>query len=582
MEDLVKLVDFLYDSLGKTSIKTEINLPEIVVIGDQSSGKSSLLQSIIMKDILPRGTGTVTKCPIRVCIRQSKGSNELAAFGHDINKKLNLELLSKKLKEENEKRSAGSGISMEDITVEIFSPILASLTLVDLPGIIQNVNDGQPARLRDDIENLITSRTKNPNTIILAVCNSAIDLNNSVAVRKAREVDPELDRTLLVFTKMDLCQDPDSVIYPKIKTGLGHVGVRCRTEEEVKRGVKIEKQVIDEESFFNETLPYKNHPELFGVKTLIRKIEQEFSKHVVKKLPKIQAQIEDVIERLEREYESFPEYQTITNKLSFTQSRVFEYFKRIEQVIEGRVLKVNLDSVHSAASIRASFEGLEQSLSSVVTKEPEGKPLGELYKMSRGLEGVPSISISLVKEQMESLIKKAEKHCFDLLIETRVSLETILLHAYNDLFRDFKEFKRFIDNIIDKVVDSCFDSTKANIKGILVLEYMTVECDVKMIDLKEQLNSLVRKLWEGSRMSLSRIIPKCIKYHFIQQVISLSKNKILESTNNAFAKDELNVFPEIDKINAKRAGIVQDLDLFRKSKKRIDKFYGEFKFKSTL
>ena len=487
MNDLVELIDELHKLLKNTSIKSQIDLPEIVVVGDQSCGKSSLLQSIIMKDILPRGAGIVTRCPIRVCIRKVSGSNELAAFGHEINKKLSLDLVSKKLKEENDKRSAGTGISLDEITVEIYSPNLVSLTLVDLPGIIQNVDDGQSTRLRDDIENLVTSRTRNRNTIILAVCNSAIDLNNSVALRKAREVDPGLSRTMLVFTKMDLCQDPGAVINPKIKTGLGHIGVRCRTEEEVKRGVKIEKQIIDEEKFFNETDPYKNHLELFGVKNLTKKISEEFSKHVLKKLPEIQRQIEDTIERLEKEYESLPEYQNISNKLLFAQGHIHTYFTRIDQILEGRVIKIGNDLIHSAASIRSSFKKFEKKLSTVATFDSESNNLKELYEMSKGLEGVPSISISLIKDQMEKIVKKAEKHCEDLLKETKKSLETIFLHAYNDLFKEFKEFKRFIDNVIDKVVESCFNTTMANIKAMLVLEHMTVECEESMIDPKEQL-----------------------------------------------------------------------------------------------
>ena len=572
MEGLVQLVDGLYELLGKTSIKSEINLPEIVVVGDQSCGKSSLLQSIIMKDILPRGTGIVTRCPIRVSIRQVKGSNEFAVFSNEMDKRFNLDVLSKRLKEENDKRSAASGISLDEISVEIHSPNLVSLTLVDLPGIIQNVDDGQSTKLRDDIENLVSSRTRNPNTIIIAVCNSAIDLNNSIALRKAREVDPGLKRTLLVFTKMDLCQDPESVINPKIKTGLGHVGVRCRTEEEAKRGVKIEKQIIDEENFFNETAPYMNHIGLFGVKNLTKKIVEVFSKHVISKLPEIHRQIESIIERLQKEYESLPEYPNIANKLSFAQDHLHSYFNRIDQVLEGRIIKINKGMIHSAASIRSSFQAFEDNLSCVEIHDPEMSDLIDLYEMSKGLEGVPSISISLIKEQMEKIVKRAEKYCVELLLECRSSLEAIFHHAYNDLLKEFREFKRFIDNVIDKVFDTCFDTTMASMKAMLRLEYMTVECDEKMIDSNEQLYSLISNLWQSSQSNLARNIPKCIKFNFIQQVINLSKSSILKSMNLASAKDKWDIFPEIDRINQRKSRVSNDLIFFKKSKKELERF----------
>lgn len=41
-----------------------LDMPQIAVVGGQSSGKSSVLENIVGKDFLPRGSGIVTRRPL--------------------------------------------------------------------------------------------------------------------------------------------------------------------------------------------------------------------------------------------------------------------------------------------------------------------------------------------------------------------------------------------------------------------------------------------------------------------------------------------------------------------------------------
>lgn len=43
----------------------------MAVIGEQSSGKSSVLVNIIGDDFLPKGNGTVTRCPLELRLHNS-------------------------------------------------------------------------------------------------------------------------------------------------------------------------------------------------------------------------------------------------------------------------------------------------------------------------------------------------------------------------------------------------------------------------------------------------------------------------------------------------------------------------------
>lgn len=54
----------------------EIDLPRIVVVGSQSSGKSSVIESIVQRDFLPRGTGIVTRCPLVLRLVRDNSSTD--------------------------------------------------------------------------------------------------------------------------------------------------------------------------------------------------------------------------------------------------------------------------------------------------------------------------------------------------------------------------------------------------------------------------------------------------------------------------------------------------------------------------
>ena len=65
-------IDRVKHVLDKGDHKVDFNLPIIVVIGDQSSGKSSVLESI-SRISLPKGEGMVTRCPLVMQLRNTDG-----------------------------------------------------------------------------------------------------------------------------------------------------------------------------------------------------------------------------------------------------------------------------------------------------------------------------------------------------------------------------------------------------------------------------------------------------------------------------------------------------------------------------
>ena len=172
----------------------KLKLPQICVIGLQSSGKSSLLGAISGIEF-PTDTKTCTKCPIVINLRKGpkttiKINDQPIECSENIN-----ESLKKKILELNNKKS---DIDEEPIQFEIVGPNVTPLTLVDMPGIIHN-----DKALEQKTKKIVKGYTESKNTTILVVCDASQDKAGQVVSRLAKECDPTKERTIEIMTKAD-------------------------------------------------------------------------------------------------------------------------------------------------------------------------------------------------------------------------------------------------------------------------------------------------------------------------------------------------------------------------------------------
>ncbi|CAG7852068.1 Protein msp1, mitochondrial Flags: Precursor [Serendipita indica DSM 11827] len=215
-----------------------LKLPSIVVIGSQSSGKSSVLEAIVGKEFLPKGNNMVTRRPIELTLVHTPHTEPYGDFP-DLNMRhiTSFSSIQKILTDLNLSVPAEKCVSDDPIHLHIYSPNVPDLTLIDLPGYIQIANIDQPEELKGRIEALCEKYIKEPN-IVLAVCAADVDLANSPALRASRRVDPLGLRTLGVITKMDLV-DPgmgaEILRGNRYPLGLGYVGVVTKPADR-KRG----------------------------------------------------------------------------------------------------------------------------------------------------------------------------------------------------------------------------------------------------------------------------------------------------------------------------------------------------------
>ncbi|KAG7195016.1 dynamin-like GTPase mgm1 [Scheffersomyces spartinae] len=206
-----------------------IKLPSIVVIGSQSSGKSSVLESIVGQEFLPKGNNMVTRRPIELTlVNTPESAADMAEF--PALKMFNLtdfQQVQKVLYDLNMAVSPSECISNDPIQITIKSPRVPDLSLVDLPGYIQVEAADQPPELKTKIRDLCDRYLSEPN-IILAISAADVDLANSAALRASRAADPRGERTIGVVTKLDLV-DPERartiLLNRKYPLKMGYVGV---------------------------------------------------------------------------------------------------------------------------------------------------------------------------------------------------------------------------------------------------------------------------------------------------------------------------------------------------------------------
>ncbi|KAI9716277.1 MAG: hypothetical protein M1812_005502 [Candelaria pacifica] len=209
-----------------------LTLPSIVVIGSQSSGKSSVLEAIVGHEFLPKGSNMVTRRPIELTLVNTPDAGaeygEFPALG--LGKITDFSHIQKTLTDLNLAVPEADCVSDDPIQLSIYSPNVPDLSLIDLPGYIQVAGLDQPLELKQKIVDLC-DRYLSPPNIILAISAADVDLANSTALRASRRVDPRGERTIGVVTKMDLV-DPEKgagiLGDRKYPLRLGYVGVVCR------------------------------------------------------------------------------------------------------------------------------------------------------------------------------------------------------------------------------------------------------------------------------------------------------------------------------------------------------------------
>lgn len=296
----------ILERVRSTCKSTQLTLPQIVVIGDQSSGKSSLL-SELSGIPFPEAAKICTKCPIVVHTSKATVGPNIYTIGETTFKHSELTNEITRIQTDMVKDTK---ISTTPILIHAKGVDMEDLVLVDLPGII-HTNGG-----KDDVLQLIKLFIQPEQSLILTITEATRDEETAQALQLAEDADPSGERTLRILSKFDkfdsLAKRAEAISI--IQEGSGELrphAVICRPN-----GNAYESS--------NELLHLDGVDDQ-GIQTLKGRLPTLLSKRIDVNLPELKKQVR---ERLNHANERISELGK--NELNTTQIKI-----RLQKVING-------------------------------------------------------------------------------------------------------------------------------------------------------------------------------------------------------------------------------------------------------
>uniref|UniRef100_A0A672RC70 Interferon-induced GTP-binding protein Mx2-like n=1 Tax=Sinocyclocheilus grahami TaxID=75366 RepID=A0A672RC70_SINGR len=541
LEESIRPYIDLIDTLRSVGIQKDLALPTIVVIGDQSSGKSSVLEAL-SGIALPRGSGIVTRCPLELRLRNVTGGvswkavlprlsyeEKIIEFGDPS--------LVEKHVEEAQNELAGKGVKICDdlITLEVRSADVCDLTLIDLPGIARVPVQGQPQDIGNQIKRLIMKFIEKQETINMVVVPCNIDIATTEALKMAQEIDPEGIRTLAILTKPDLIDRGTeknilAVVQNKvIPLRKGYVMVKCRGQQQIDEKIplveatQIERDFFQNHDFFRPLLDENKAT----VKCLAIKLTQDLVSHIKKSLPKLDEQIKkqlwDVRNEL-KECEAGPP-QDLKGAKQFLIKILTKFNDKIKSLSLGElIIEENL-----FVQLRTEFKKWNDGLNNTKTS----KELSQNYR-GRELLGFSNYRVfeMILQDRMAKLKEPA--------IKSLNSIKDIILKQFTDVshqcFRNYPVLLNTTMNKIDNIQSSQQAKTEQRIMDQFEMESMIYTQDPIYLKFLNEISS--EKFSEAQLpivvQRMADQLPMLISFYMLKetaQLLCTDMLSILEGAN---------------------------------------------------
>jgi hypothetical protein len=346
----------LISNLRSRGVGDHINLPQLIVSGDQSTGKSSVLEGItgvpfprqdglctrFATEITMEHTGeqeveteiTATIIPsecrddgskdkLRGFIRHLKDFQELPAVIEDAGELMGLRGYGGV--------EAGPAFGQDVLRIKFCGNTGLNLAIVDLPGIIQVPNDEQDDNDVDIVHALVDSYVANPRTIILAVVQAGNDISNQPIIKKSKKFDKDGERTIGVITKPDLINEGAQARIAALsrnedttKLKLGFFMVKNPSPTEINDGIDIKTREKKELVYFTSP-PWKDaglDRTRIGVGSLRKSLQELLSQHTERELPKVRDEVRTLLKSTEKSLAGLGEERPTASHMRMFLSRL--------------------------------------------------------------------------------------------------------------------------------------------------------------------------------------------------------------------------------------------------------------------
>uniref|UniRef100_A0A8C3VDF8 Dynamin-2 n=1 Tax=Catharus ustulatus TaxID=91951 RepID=A0A8C3VDF8_CATUS len=432
MEDLIPLVNRLQDAFAAIGQNANLDLPQIAVVGGQSAGKSSVLENFVGRDFLPRGSGIVTRRPL--VLQLVNASTEYGEFLHCKGKKFtDFEEVRLEIEAETDRvTGSNKGISPVPINLRVYSPHVLNLTLVDLPGMTKVPVGDQPPDIEFQIRDMLMQFVTKENCLILAVSPANSDLANSDALKIAKEVDPQGQRTIGVITKLDLMDegtDARDVLENKLlPLRRGYIGVVNRSQKDIDGKKDIQAALAAERKFFLSHPAYRHMADRMGTPFLQKVLNQQLTNHIRDTLPGLRNKLQSQLLSIEKEVEEYKNFRPDdpARKTKALLQMVQQFAVDFEKRIEGSGDQIDTYELSGGARINRIFH--ERFPFELVKMEFDEKELRR--EISYAIKNIHGIRTGLFTPDMafETIVKKQVKKikepclkCVDMVISELIN-----------------------------------------------------------------------------------------------------------------------------------------------------------------
>lgn len=468
-----------------THIYSQIHLADTcakVTVGSQSSGKSSVLENIVGRDFLPRGSGIVTRRPLvlqLINVPSSRsdrpeddavhvphtpesvaGQDEWGEFNHIPGRRFyDFQEIKREIENEtNRIAGANKGINRQPIHLKVYSSHVLSLTLVDLPGLTKVPIGDQPTDIEKQTRNLISEYIAKPNSIILAVSPANVDIVNSEALKLARHVDPTGKRTIGVLTKLDLMDHGTNAldilsgrVYP---LKLGFIGTVNRSQQDIQGNKNLSEALQAEREFFRMHPAYRNMSTRCGTQYLAKTLNTTLMGHIRERLPDIKARLNTLMGQTQQELASYGDVK-FTGK-EHRGSLILQLMTRFATMfissIDGTSSEISTKELCGGARIYYIFNSVfGNSLETInPTQNLSVQDIRTAIRNSTGPRPslfVPELAFDLLVKPQIKLLEIPSQRCVELVYEELIKI------CHNCGFNELARYPRLQGKLIEVVSD---------------------------------------------------------------------------------------------------------------------------------
>uniref|UniRef100_A0A4W3JA90 Interferon-induced GTP-binding protein Mx-like n=1 Tax=Callorhinchus milii TaxID=7868 RepID=A0A4W3JA90_CALMI len=457
----------LIDHLRSLGLEKDLSLPAIAVIGDQSSGKSSVLEALSGVS-LPRGTGIVTRCPLELKLKNVKEKDVWTGF---ITYNNHRQELTDPSEVEQEIRIAqdiiagkGVGISHELISLQIEASNVPDLTLIDLPGIARVAVGKQPLNIGDQIKQLIKSFIEKQETINLVVVPCNVDIATTEALKMAQEVDPSGERTVGILTKPDLVdKGTEKTVVEIIQNQVvelkkGYIVVKCRGQQDINEKLTLRRALEKEKVFFEEHQHFRFLIDegKASIPCLAKRLTSELVDHIKKWLPKFEKELSDRIYTITQELKYYGEGvpDTENEKITFLIQKINTFGQHVVSLALGEEPETFIQKERCYSKVRKEFQQWKVYLNHALHQCEYQQQQQQKVRMYRGRE-LPGFTNyktfeAIIKQQVCRLEQPAMLKLKNITEIVHESFMAIALHNFNGVPNLLKASKMKMEELKKK------------------------------------------------------------------------------------------------------------------------------------